>query len=98
MTTRPSGSRVVLGYQRPSFILPWKAHFSVQGSKIQIESRPRKFPLVPLGMLPPTTSTRPSASCVWPAHQMFSPGVSMRLPVRVTGSQSVPMLVFSVVP
>ena len=41
MTTRPSGSRVVVGYQRPSFIFPWKAHFSVQGSKIQIESRPR---------------------------------------------------------
>ena len=41
MTTRPSGSRVVVGYQRPSFIFPWKVHFSVQGSKIQIESRPR---------------------------------------------------------
>ena len=49
-------------------------------------------------MLPPTTSTRPSASSVWPAHQMFSSGVLMRLLVRVAGSQSVPMLVFSVVP
>ena len=54
--------------------------------------------LVPLGMLPPTTSTRPSASSVWPAHQMFSFGVSMLFPVWVAGSQSVPMLVFSVVP
>ena len=41
MRTRPSGSVVVVGYQRPSFIFPWKVHSSVQGSKIQIESRPR---------------------------------------------------------
>ena len=34
MTTWPLGSSVVVGYQRPSFMRPWKLHVSVQGSKM----------------------------------------------------------------
>ena len=34
MSTRPSGRVVVVGYQRPSRIRPWKVQVSVQGSKV----------------------------------------------------------------
>ena len=34
MSTRPSGSVVVVGYQRPSRIRPWNIQVSVQGSKV----------------------------------------------------------------
>ncbi len=88
ITTRPSGNSVVVGYQRPSLIFPWNIHSSVQGSNVKIVSRPIQFSPV-FGRFPPTTSTRPSASSVWPPHQMLSPlGGSTRWLCSVAGSQT----------
>jgi hypothetical protein len=83
--TRPSGSRVAVGYQRPWRMSTWRVQVSATGSKIQIWLRPKKLSPPVQSSWPPTNRMRPSASGTWPAQKRFDGG-STRCPSPVTGS------------
>src|SRR4030095_11051948 len=68
-STRPSGRRVPVGYQRPTAMDAIDDQVRVDGSKMFVSGSPQKLP-----RWPPTTITRPSASRQCPAQKMLSGG------------------------
>ena len=78
VTSRPSGSVVTVGYQRPRAILGNPGtQDSLAGSKILVTSRPLSSALCP-----PDTMKRPSAMNAWPAQKSI---VSFRMVMAVVG-------------
>src|SRR5262245_56107685 len=74
MSTRPSGRRTSVGYQRPTDIWGCTVHFSVNGLNVRSTVEPRKVgaPWNPgYVLVPPATTRSPFARNVWPAHQML---------------------------
>src|SRR4051794_5723016 len=76
ITTRPSGIVRRLGYQRPCRMSGWRVQVSFHGLNVRTSFRPF-HPCVAVGpveywRLPPATTTRPSGSIAWPAHQTLN--------------------------
>src|SRR2546421_11658837 len=74
ISMRPSGINTVVGYQRPCSMSGCSVQVSFHGSNVKIFFSPRKLLLllVAYARLPPATTTRPSGSSAWPAHQMLA--------------------------
>src|SRR6266540_7321820 len=77
VSTRPSGSSVAVGYQRPTDMSGPRKYVSVTGLKIVVSASPKSAL-----MFPPTISVRPSASWTWPEQKRFRPyGTDVNVPV-----------------
>src|SRR6185295_17025880 len=84
-STRPSGSGMVVGYQRPTAIGAPIDHARVAGLKMFV-SRSPTWPVT----CPPVTTTLPSGSRQWPLQNMFVRlfGLFTEVKAPVAGFQS----------
>ena len=67
-STRPSGSCVAVGYQRPTDMSGPRNHVFVTGLKIVVSASPSLA-----ATCPPTKRVRPSASWTWPLQKRLRP-------------------------
>ena len=91
-STRPSGSRVPVGYQRLKVIGLTRIHALTFGSKMSTSFSPSE---IPDRSQPPSVITRPSASTAWPAHSRSTHGLGIAENTPVAGSHNVACVPFS---